>query len=70
MKDERAGDVDPLRAVMDLVETTPEKADVVRRAVPRVDDAFQDEDADERAADDAEARAVEEADAARARPRE
>jgi hypothetical protein len=36
MKDERAGDIDPLRAVVDLVETTPEKADVVRRAVPGV----------------------------------
>ncbi len=53
MEDHGAGNVDPLRAVVDLVEAAPQEANVVSSPVPGVDDAAQDEVAGRRAAGDA-----------------
>jgi hypothetical protein len=50
--------VDPLRAVVQLVEAAPQKADVVRGPVPGVGDGAQHGIADDRATRDAQARAV------------
>ena len=59
VKQDRARDVDAVRAVMHLMQHTPEEVDAMRRAVIRVGDSFEQHKSDDRAADNAEPRAVE-----------